>query len=207
MMLTARQADATSELLNIAFARTALALSQLTGYRVALQAPEVTVVPLSELPRTLDRYIPGDVATIHQGFSGPLAGDALLILNHSGAVELSALLSDVAIPSATLDESAREVLTEVGNILLNACLSLVGDALHVRVNFAVPRLHLEDLRELVASLPHIATDDCHAIVVSMAFRVNGSKVTGYLALVLGVTSLEKLLIEIEAWEARGTLAS
>ena len=49
MIFTARQNDALTELINIAFARTGAALSELTGHRVVLNPPEVAVyrVPLN----------------------------------------------------------------------------------------------------------------------------------------------------------------
>jgi chemotaxis protein CheC len=44
------------------------------------------------------------------------------------------------------------VLTEVGNILLNACLGTFGNILKVQVSFSVPRLNLESLNQIVESL-------------------------------------------------------
>src|SRR5215212_6765529 len=112
MDLTERQRDAVSELINIAFSRTGSALSELTGQRVILNAPEVTIQPTTELSGALAKFMPGEVASIHQVFGGPVAGDALLLLNHDGAVRLTDLLTDGhAAPSSRLDESAREVLT------------------------------------------------------------------------------------------------
>src|ERR687893_838890 len=170
MVLTERQQDAISELINIAFARTGAALSELTGHRVILNAPEVSVHPTAELPGALAKFIPGEVASIHQVFGGPVAGDALLLLNHDGAVPLTALLTDGnAPPSNRLDESAREVLTEVGNILLNACLGMFSNMLHVHVTFSVPRLHLELLDELISSLITDKDELHYALVIYTAF--------------------------------------
>ncbi|MGH9903670.1 MAG: chemotaxis protein CheC, partial [Pyrinomonadaceae bacterium] len=120
MTLTEQQNDALAELINIAFARTGATLSELTGHRVTLSVPEVSVHPAGELGGALAKFVPGEVASIHQVFGGSVAGDALLLLNHDGAVQLTDLLTDEPTPSKRLDESAREVLTEVGNILLNA---------------------------------------------------------------------------------------
>src|ERR1051325_728524 len=131
--LTERQSDALSELINIAFARTGAALSELTGHRVLLNPPEVAVYRTEELRPALAKFVPGDIASIHQVFGGPVAGDALLLLNYAGAVQLTDLLTDEDEPSVFLDESAREVLTEVGNILLNACLGMFGNLLNVHV--------------------------------------------------------------------------
>src|SRR5690242_21091120 len=97
--LTERQRDALSELINIAFARTGAALSELTGHRVLLDPPEVAVYRTEELSQALAKFVPGDVASIHQVFAGPVAGDALLLLNYAGAVQLTDLLTDEHQPS------------------------------------------------------------------------------------------------------------
>jgi chemotaxis protein CheC len=202
MELTERQRDAVSELINIAFSRTGAALSELTGQRVILNAPEVSVHPTTELPGALAKFMPGDVASIHQVFGGPVAGDALLLLNHDGAVQLTDLLTDGHTPSNRLDESAREVLTEVGNILLNACLGMFGNLLDVHVSFSVPRLHMETLDELLVSISTAAGEPRYALVVYTAFQIRDSAVRGFLVMVLSVTSLDRLIQEVDAWEER-----
>ena len=201
MVLTDRQNDALAELINIAFSRTGAALSELTGQRVLLSPPSVSVHRTTDLPMALARYIPGEVASIHQVFAGPVAGDALLLLNYEGAMELTNLLIEEPIPDF-LDESAREVLTEVGNILLNACLGMFGNLLRVHVSFSVPRLHLESLDDLVGSLLTGEDDRRYALVVSTAFEVRDSAVTGFLVMALSVASLDRLLHEVEEWEGR-----
>jgi chemotaxis protein CheC len=105
-------------------------------------------------------------------------------------------------PSSRLDESAREVLTEVGNILLNACLGMFGNLLDVRVSFSVPRLHLESLDELLASLSSGDNEPQYALVIYTGFRVRDSSVKGFLVMVLSVASLDRLMHEVEAWEER-----
>lgn len=202
MKLTERQSDALSELINIAFARTGAALSELTGHRVVLNPPEVAVYRSEELRGALAKFVPGDVASIHQVFGGPVAGDALLLLNYEGAVRLTDLLTDEHNPSNFLDESAREVLTEVGNILLNACLGMFGNLLNVHVTFSVPRLHLETLDELLASITTGKSEMHFALVIYTAFQIRDSSVKGFLVIVLSVASLDRLIQEVDAWEAQ-----
>ena len=96
-------------------------LSELTGHRVILDVPKVRSTRLTPRRGTRRRACE-DVASVHQIFSGPVAGDALLILNYSAAAMLKQLLTDEPPLPLALDGPAREVLTEVGNILLNACL-------------------------------------------------------------------------------------
>ena len=201
MVLTEQQTDALTELINIAFARTGAALSELTGHRVLLETPTVALHLTSELDTQFSRFVPGEVAWIHQVFDGPVAGDALLLLNHEGAVQLTELLTDDASRSHRMDESAREVLTEVGNILLNACLGVFGNVLRVHVGFSVPRLRLDTIDELVAWLREGRGELRYALVVFTKFQVRDSQVAGYLVLVLNMAAFDRLVHEIDNWVA------
>lgn len=200
MLLTEKQSDAMAELINIAFARTAAALSQLSGHRVLLDAPAIDVRPIEELPEAVGLVIKEEVATVHQLFSGPVSGDALLILNYEGAVMLTDLLCEQQSHSRRLDPSAREALTEIGNILLNACLGMFGNLLHVHVSFSMPRLHVNTLDALLRSVTIDAEELRSAVIVSTAFHIKDSAVSGFLVMVLGVSSLDRLIRAVEEWE-------
>jgi chemotaxis protein CheC len=202
MELTERQHDALKELINIGFARTAASLSDLTGQRVILDVPQVAIHPINELPTTLSVFVQGEVATVHQIFTGPVAGDALLLLDSGGAILLAHLLTNEQSPMPRLDASAREVLTEVGNILLNACLGMFGNLLQVQVSFSIPRLHLESLQSVLTSLIIGKEELRYALVIYTSFRMKTSEVTGYLVIVLSVASLDRLIREVENWEER-----
>jgi chemotaxis protein CheC len=189
--------------LNIGFGRAAASLSQLTGHRVLLEVPEVSIHPIAELDRALRLVLSDQVASVHQIFSGPVGGDALLILDHAAAGSLKELLtSEPALP-LPIDASAREVLTEVGNILLNACLGTFGNILKVQVSFSVPQLNLDTLHHVMQSLLINREGLRYALLVQAGFKLKDAEVTGYLVIVLSVASLDRLLRAVETWEHGG----
>jgi chemotaxis protein CheC len=198
--LTVTQHDALIELLNIGFGRAAASLSDLTGHRVLLEVPQVSVHPIDELNQALKPYVADEVASVHQIFSGPVAGDALLLLDYAGAGMLKELLTNEPPLPLPIDASAREVLTEVGNILLNACLGTFGNILHVQVSFSVPHLNLETLYEVMRSLLINREGLRFALVVHAGFKLRDTEVRGYLVIVLSVASLDRLLRAVEEWE-------
>jgi chemotaxis protein CheC len=200
MMLTAEQRDALSELINIGFGRAAASLSRLTGHRVQLEVPQVMICPVDELGDTLRPYIDGEIASVHQVFSGPVAGDALLVLDQRSGGMLKELLTNEPALPLSIDASAREVIAEVGNILLNACLGMFGNLLKVQVSFAVPHVTLEGLEAVVESVVIEREGLRYALVVHAGFRLKGSSVTGYLIIVLSVASIDRLLRAVDAWE-------
>ena len=202
MELTTVQQDALIELLNIGFGRAASALSELTGHRVVLEVPEVSIHPIAGLAPALRSVAADEVASVHQIFSGPVGGDALLILDHGAAGMLKELLTDEPALPLRVDASTREVLTEVGNILLNACLGSFGNLLQVRVSFSVPRLNLDTLHGVLESLTVDREGLRYALVVHAGFRLRDAEVRGVLVIVLSVASLDKLIRAVEAWEQR-----
>jgi len=198
--LTALQQDALIELLSIGFGRAAASLSQLTGHRIVLEVPQVSVHPITMLDSALRSVVSDEVASVHQIFSGPVAGDALLILDYKAAGMLKELLTDEAPLPLPLDASAREVLTEVGNILLNACLGTFGNLLQVQVSFSVPQLNLDSLSAILRTLVVNREGLRYGLVVHAGFRLRDAEVTVYIVIVLSVASLDRLIRSVEAWE-------
>jgi len=204
--LTDPQRDALVELLNIGFGRAGAALSKLTGHRILLDVPEVAIHPVSQLDALLGRVTAAKVASIHQVFSGPVSGDALLILDPVAAATLKELLTDEPALPLELDTSSREVLTEVGNILLNACIGTFGNLLRVPMSFSVPDIDIATLHSVMDKLAAVGDAMRYALVVTAGFRLRDAEVTGYVVIVLTVQSLTRLLIAVEQWVARESLA-
>lgn len=203
MELTLSQRDALTELINIGYGRAAGALSELTGYRVALEVPQVAIHEIEKIAPLLSLVVSGEVAAVNQVFSGPIAGNALLLLDQDAAVILSRLFDNERAPTRGFDASAREVITEIGNILLNACLGVFGNLLQVQVAFAVPRLHVETVDHLLDSITIVAKERLsHGLLIQTRFNLRASDVSGYLIIILGITSLDRLLHELNNWESR-----
>ena len=201
MDLTASQRDALTELINIGYARAAAALSDLTGHRISLEVPEVAIHSISEIKEKLGVVITGEVASVNQVFSGPINGNAILLLDREAAMLLNRLLTDRS-DTRELDGAAREVITEVGNIVLNACLGAFGNLLKVQVSFTVPYLQIESVQKVLKSITIDGDELEYALIIHTRFHMRASNVSGYLVIILGVTSLERLLLELKKWEER-----
>ncbi len=183
--------DALTELFNIGLHKAAASLSELTGQRILVDLPRLWVCPIDETHLRLRELLEGELATVHQVFMGSVSGDAVLVLEYVNASRLAALLThgDVA-TDGRLDQSAREVLAEVGNVILSSCLSAFGDMLHVTVSFSVPRIHVESLEGLLRSLK-VERDEMHyTLLAATRFRLTEGEVGGYLMIAVGLSSLD-----------------
>ncbi len=202
MNLSESYHDTLTELINIGYGRAAAALSELTGRRILLEVPKVAIHPIDEVGPVLKSVLKGEIASVHQVFSGPVSGNALLLLDNGAAMMLHSLLLEHEGGEPSLGGAAGEALTEVGNILLNACLGVFGNLLQVQVTFSVPRLHIESIDGVLHSISVRDQELQFALMVHTRFRIRDSDVTGYLVIILGMTSFTRLLEELERWEQR-----
>ena len=200
MELNTDQHDALVELLNIGFGRAGASLSKLTQQRVLLEVPHVAIHPITHLNESLGRLVDERVASVHQVFSGPVAGDALLLLDPIAAATLTELLTDVPALSLDLDPSTREVFTEVGNIVLNACIGTFGNMLEIPVSFSVPDVDVTNITTVIDRMMETGDAFRYALVLTAGFRLRDSAVTGYVVIVLTVQSLRRLLDALDRWQ-------
>jgi chemotaxis protein CheC len=201
MELNTTQKDTLTELINIGYARAASALSELTGHRISLAVPEVAIHEIEKITPLLEEVIDGEITSVNQFFGGSITGNAILLLDKSAALLLNRLLTDR--PNAgELDASAREVIIEVGNIVLNACLGVFGNLLQVQISFSVPHLEVNDVEQIMRSVRIQDQTFRYALMIHTRFHLRASDVSGYLVIILGVTSLERVLVELRKWEER-----
>lgn len=196
MLISPSQKDALGELVNIGFGRAGASLSSLLRQRVQLSAPDVSIHMLADLQEQLNLDTL-EVATVHQIFSGQLNGDALLILDTEAASSLIGLLTDETPRSQQLTPSDREALVEVGNILLNAFVGSFGNLLKVHVTFTVPRLRIEAVSDLLNTLSIGQQGIRYALLVQTRFLVLEGQIEGFVALVMGIESLDKFFDAME----------
>lgn len=200
MDLTLTQKDALTELINIGYGRAAAALSEMTGYRIMLEVPQLTLLDIDEVGPRLGWLVGDEVACVSQYFSGSIAGNAMLLLDQSAALTLSQLINDVDSrwEPSTIDH--RETIREVGNVVLNACLGMFGNLLKVHVAFTVPRLQLDNVDAVLRSSTIQTVQLTHALMVKTQFHLRATNLGGYLVIILGLTSLVRVLHELERWE-------
>lgn len=185
--------DALAELFNVGLHRAAASLSEITSQRIIVEMPRLVVCPIDEIEARLADLLGGDIATVHQVFGGAVAGDAVLLLQEEQAASLTRLMTQgEAGHGGRLDESAREVLAEIGNIVLGACLSGFGDMLQTPVSFSIPRIHVESLKGILGSLLADDTGAQYAMIAATRFRLSELEAEGYLVVAVGAKSLTRI---------------
>lgn len=186
--LTEERRDALTELLNIGFGRSIASMADLVGFYIQISVPSVRIIHPHDIVDVLmqshmDR---GEVTLIQQTFRGEFSGEAVLAFPGKAGWILTRMLDiDCGFhPDMAPDKLQLEVLLELGNIVIGACLGKFAEILDCTVSFNPPQVfldnvHLDRLKQSV-SLP-----DSGALLVLTSFRLERQEVTGYMFIFIG----------------------
>jgi chemotaxis protein CheC len=197
--LTAKQRDTLTELINIAYARAAGALSDLTGHRITLAVPDVIIRRIDDVTPALQEVIDGEITCVNQFFGGPIAGNAILLFDKGSAQMLMRLLTNGE-QGEIRDDASADVMIEVGNIVLNACLGAFGNLMHVNLKFTVPHLQVDEIENVLRSIRIQDEKFKHAMMIRTRIDLRASDVSSFLVILLGVTSLERVFESLRKWD-------
>jgi chemotaxis protein CheC len=195
-VLTLLQQDAFTEMMNQAMGQAANALASLLERRVLLTAPKTEIMPIAALTEFLERRMSAVDASIRQRFQGPINGDAALLFPTGHAEILVRLvLESTELPG--FSEIERAALAEIGNIVLNATLSRLGDQLGTRLNIGLPAVNINLAIPALLAMLRVAHGEAdHAIVLLSRLTVGEVHLVAYLILLLPEADIRRLLASL-----------
>lgn len=129
--------DCYQEIANVAMGRAGDLLARLLDVFVVLPIPNVNLIEVSELSMALSAIeVNESTSGICQGFIGAgIPGEALLILNDSSFKDIATLMNY----KQELDENSElELLMDMANVLIGACLSGVSEQLDMKFSQGHP---------------------------------------------------------------------
>jgi chemotaxis protein CheC len=179
-----------AEVVNIGVGHAASALNDLTGLHVELTVPEIDVVSVPGLARTLGGLVEDSVSSVQMGFRGGLEGCAFLVFPPSSAAKLATLVTGepAVIPSVGLHSGT---LTEVGNILINSVVGAIANLLDLPLRYSLPVYAEERVMDLLDA--HRSEAYPVVLVAKARFEIRQSQVEGNLLLLFEMSSFEGLL--------------
>ena len=132
-VLDEADADAIAELFNIGMGQPAAALSEMIGEEVRLSVPALAVSTRQCIAAGVE---PRRVCAVRETFTGPFAGEAMLIFPEAGGLALVRRLIPGEGDTAGAEE--QDALAEIGNIILNGCLASFSNLIDGEVSGSVP---------------------------------------------------------------------
>lgn len=190
--------DALREVANIGAGHAATALSQMTGRRIMISVPEVSVRRLEEVALLVG---PPDtvIAGVLMHVMGDLTGRTLVVLGQDSAHALCELLLRKPSQGSTFDAMQQSTIKETGNILCSAYMNALSDFLGMMLVPSVPAL-VVDLAGAVLTTAYLnfGHDRDAVFCVETTFRIEGSEqaLTGQFLLMPDPPSLKVIFDSI-----------
>jgi chemotaxis protein CheC len=184
--LSELQRDALGEIFNIGVGRAASSLSQIVNDEVLLSAPYVQLVQDKEASRLLLGKELRQLSTVSQIFSGPFNAEATLVFPETNALEIVRLMVGPHMSVEELSEFEQEAMCEVGNIILNACMSSLADIFHISFDSTLP-LHRFGNAETMPILYN--ESERVVLVLQVDMVISQQRIQGHILFLLSVASM------------------
>lgn len=190
--------DALTEIFNVGAGRAASSLSEIVGDEVKLSVPSIEVIKSEEVDAKLLTQAQNSAkfSAVSQHFSGPFEADAVLLFTEENTLEI---VRDMMGSQMSLEELAdfeQEAMCELGNIILNACLSAMADMLSISMDSSLPSYTVESLNDIV----HRIATDCdqpYILLLHIDLAIEKRHTEGHLIFLLSSTSLGNLVTQIQ----------
>jgi chemotaxis protein CheC len=194
--LSELECDALGEIFNIGVGRAASSLSQIVNDEVLLSAPGVIVVPREKAAEILIGTEFRKFSSVSQNFTGPFDAQAMLIFPEANALEIVRLMVGPQMSIEELSEFEQEAMCEVGNIILNACMSALADLLQISFDSSLPVHRFGDTKSIEIG----EGDEDHMVVLlQVDMTISQQRIQGHILFLLSVTSMVNLLASLNKY--------
>jgi len=193
IQLTQDQRDALQEVTNIGMGQAGAALADLLGAFVTLSVPRIQLVEVSELGKSL-RTMVGDhreVTAVRQSFQSDISGEAVVIYGPNGCKELWDLMGYEQDASEEESRAERELLFDVANVLIGACVCSVFELLGRSLSFSQPSLIGQNV-PIDYLLQRETLPWGMALLVEVNFSLENRQFTAHLVTLMAETSIQPL---------------
>lgn len=157
--------DALAELVNIGMGRAGDSLARLFDTFITLSIPRIEIVQPSAVTKAIAQLVGSadPVVAVRQAFSSRIRGEALAIYAAGGCDELADM---VGYPSGSSDE----LLLEISNVLVGACVGGLAAQFGLDLSFSPP-----SILGAHASIDDLLDVECvpweNALIAEVNFRV------------------------------------
>ena len=195
MELSPLQKDAIVELFNIGMGAAAASLSEMVGEEVVLSVPDIFAVTRAATTDCLGLADEAQVSAVSEGFSGPFWGDAMLLFPQADSLDLVHALLQEELPLEMLSEMEQEALTEVGNIILNACLGSLANIFTQDLHCQMPEFRHGDCASVLNG--DAGREQDLVLILRMEFKLRRAAVEAYLTLIMDIDSVHAFIEHVD----------
>ena len=174
--------------------RAAQSLTALLGHPVRLAVSGISTVSTESLSRLLAVADAGVMAGLRFQIEGETGGQIIILFPLRTIFRMLRMLFGTREGSRSLSDQERSAVQEVGNILVSAFLSGLGDLLGKRLLPSPPEIHLDDLTALMRQVTEdLRRQGSEVLVVQALFEDPEQRIEGQFFVLPEMISLEATL--------------
>lgn len=192
IQLSELEEDLLTELFNLGVGNAASSLSEMVKQEIKLSVPSIEFLSIDQLADKLGGE--NSICSVSQIVSGPFTAQSMLLFPEENSLEIVRQLLGNDLPDDTLLELQKEAFSEIGNIVLNACIGSFSNALKEEFKVDLPIFELAKPSELL-KLSNQEKDT--ALFIRIDLTLSTSQITGYMAFLMGSISLKQLKEALE----------
>lgn len=196
--VTELQQDALGEVFNIGVGRAAASLSEIIREEIDLTAPTVEFHAPEEINQCLKGSQFEHLSLVVQDFEGPFDARAMLLFPEENSLIIVGKMLGEVVPPKELSEYEQEAMCEVGNIILNACISALADLFEVEFTGSLPEYHHAE-RETLDLLGAVRENIPVVLIVQIDLVIRHQSIHGHILFLLSVSSLNELIDSIDRY--------
>lgn len=180
--------DLLNEIFNLGVGNAASSLSQMVKQEIKLSVPELSFLSIGQLANTLGKD--SLLSSVSQKVEGPFSAQSIVIFPDSDSLEIVRRLLGENISDEGLAELQNEAMSEIGNIVLNACMGSLSQSFGSAFNIDLPEFERSTPVDLIQRRQ--LDNESLILFIRIELTLSESKITGYLAFLMGVESFSKL---------------
>ena len=194
--LSELQRDALIEIFNIGVGQAASSMSQIVGEPIDLSVPTVEILHGDNRADAISKLtLSPRICAVSQDFIGTISAKAFLIFPEGKTREIVRRMLGDSVSTDELSEMEQEALSEIGNIILNSCMSSLSDALKTSFYCSLPAYHLGQVDQVLSISDQ--QDGELLMLCHIDFSMPKAQIDGYLVFLLTLPSFKVLIKQID----------
>ncbi len=195
--LSGNQLDALREIGNIGAGNSATALSQLINRRINMNVPNVSIVPLEEVPELVGGPEALVVGVFLRAYGKAPCNILFLMPKDAAFYLVDTMMGKKRGETVTLDFMDESALMEIGNILSGAYLNALFNFTQLALLPSIPALAMDMAGAILnVVLVQLGQMGDHALVIETKFASEDDGIGGHFFLVPDPGSLETILTAV-----------
>ena len=178
--LTEDQRDALQEIANIGMGQAGSLIGKIWGEFVNLSIPRIAHLDRRSIPAALTRLVGNEtVNAVRQAFHGAIRGEVITVFSGGRGDELRDLMGYEETDSV----EEQELLLDVANILVGACLGGIAETLEVEIGFSAPSMMGFDVSPAHLILPD-ELNSGRALFLEVRFTLEKKSLASHLVVLM-----------------------